>query len=359
MLALLAWASLSVAPVSAHEEVNGVGNVIDAVEPDLPGIIVQVQISVADQLVVENRTATELAVLGEQDEPFLRVGRDGVFANVRSPTWFRSNDPTGAFPVPPAADATAEPQWARVSRQRSWGWFDHRLHRVQLGAAPPSDRPATLERWKVPMRYGDRDIVVRGRRVFRPVRGGFVSKITKQLPGTEASILPGRVPGIFLKVTTDATVTLFDDGRQPFARLGPQGAEVNEASPKWTFTVSARTGQRPKGDVGTDVSARWRVLSTAPQVAWLEPSAQYPREELPEDVIEAGREQVVHRWGVSARVGDDWLGLEGETSWVPVHREEGGGTLPWHLIVPGALGFLAAAAEAVRRVVRRSVGRHV
>ncbi len=324
----LAFVLVAVAPALAHEEVSGVTNVIDAVEPALPGVTIQVQISVADQLLVENATTVELAVLGERDEPFLRIGPDGAFANLRSPTWYRSNDPTGAFPVPPSADASAQPQWVRIAREPSWGWFDHRLHRVQLGVAPPSDRPITLERWSVPMRYGDRDVVVRGRREFRPVRGAFTSEITKQIPGAEASILPGRLPGIFLRVTGSETVTLYSNDDQPFARVEPKGAEVNEASPTWALTASAKTGQPPKADVGPGVAPRWRKLTAAAQLAWLERRAQYPREEPPADVLEAGRTEVVRRWSVPARVGDERLAIEGTTSWVPSHAGAKTGSFP-------------------------------
>src|SRR5581483_3341602 len=89
-------------PASAHQTVPGVVDVLDRVVPPLPaGVTVQVAVSVSDQLVVANPTPTDLVVLGDDGEPFLRIGAQGTFANLRSPTWYRDNDPTGSTPPPP------------------------------------------------------------------------------------------------------------------------------------------------------------------------------------------------------------------------------------------------------------------
>lgn len=344
---------LLVQSASAHEEVIGVRNTIDAVDPPLPGVTIQVRISVADQLLVANPTHTELAVLGEQKEPFLRIGSDGAFANLRSPTWYRSNDPTGAIPVPPRADASAAPEWVHIAREPAWGWFDHRLHRVQLTAAPPVAGPVTLERWTVPMRYGDRDVVVRGRREFRRVRGGFRSEITEQIPGAEATVVPGPVPGIFLRMTGAETVTLFEDGNVPFARIGPSGAEANEASATWALTAEARTGTPPRGDIGKGVTPRWQRQGSRAQLFWLEPRARYPADEPPASVVDARRTVVVRRWSVPVRVGDDRHELAGTTRWIPTHPVSGGGST-LRIALFGGLGAAVVAALVVARRRRKS-----
>ncbi len=336
-----------------HEEIGGVRNVLDEVDPPLPGVTIQVRISVADQLVVANPTGTELAVLGEQGEPFLRIGPDGALANVRSPTWFRSNDPTGAFPVSPRADADAAPEWLRVAREPAWGWFDHRLHRVQLGVLPPSDEPVELERWEVPMRYGDRNVVVRGRREYRPARGAFRTVVTDQVEGAEATVLAGTLPGIFLRVTGDETLTLLEEGDVPFARIGPEGAEVNETSATWSLTASARSGAAPAGDVGTRAAPRWKRIAPDPFLGWLEPRTRYQAEEPPRAVLEAGREQVVHRWSIPVRIGDERHMLAGTTSWVPAHPQAASGPVVAILVAAVALLTLVGVGVVLRRRRRR------
>jgi hypothetical protein len=348
-VAAVAWVFVSVVHAWAHEEVSGVRNVLEAVEPWLPGVTIQVRISVADQLLVSNPTSTQLVVLGEKGEPFLRFGPDGAFANLRSPTWYRSNDPTGALPVPPRADASATPDWALIAREPAWGWFDHRLHRVNLGVAPPSTRPITLERWEVPMRYGDRGVIVRGRREFRPVRGAFVSEVTEQIPGAVATILPGKLPGIFLRVTGRATVTLYETGNVPFARVGPKGAQVNEASATWVLSNEVKTGAPPTGAVGAGVHPRWRRADRAAQLAWLEPRTQYPAEEPPRSIVDARRTVVLRRWSIPVRAGGRRDDLKGTTSWVPVHPRGKSGT-PWGPIaVAGVLVSLMGLAYIARR----------
>lgn len=331
--------------MAAHEEVAGVRPVIDAVEPPLPGVTIQVRISAADQLVVANPTPNELAVIGELDEPFLRIGPDGVFANVRSPTWYRSNDPTGSLPVPPTADADASPRWGRISREPSWGWFDHRMHRVQLRVPPDTDGPVTLERWTIPMRYGDRDVQVRGRRVFRPVRGGFRAEITRQMQGLEASILPGTIPGVLLRVSTDEPVTIFDADDVPMAQVLPSGLRVNEASSTWSLTTSARTGRPPEGDVGPGVKPRWREQGKVRQLVWLEPRATFGAEEPPGDLT---RERVVKRWSIPLKVAGARRSIEGTITWLPTHAAR---RVPWLPVVIG--GVLVAGAAGVLVARRR------
>lgn len=315
---------------------------IDAIEPRLPGVTIQVHISAADQLVVENPTTTELAVVGEQGEPFLRIGPDGAFANTRSPTWYRSNDPTGSFPVPPQADPLAPPEWARVSREPAWGWFDHRLHRAALTAAPAGDGPVTLERWRVPMRYGEREVVVRGRRIYSVPRGAFTSAVTEQLPGAEATVLAGRMPVVFLRLAGARELTLFEDDGTPIARLGPQGAEVNEASPTWALTAAVRTGRRP--DAAGGPGPVWRRLDPTPQLAWLELRARYPQAEPPENLV--SRRAVVKRWRVPAQVDGRRSTLAGSTTWVPAGHDQEQGGFPWWPVVAGA-ALLALAGAAV------------
>ncbi|MCU1485651.1 MAG: hypothetical protein JWN67_2397, partial [Actinomycetia bacterium] len=51
-----------------------------------------------------NRSSHELTVLGYEDEPYLRIGRDGVFENRRSPATYLNATRTGG--EQPPADAT-------------------------------------------------------------------------------------------------------------------------------------------------------------------------------------------------------------------------------------------------------------
>jgi len=73
--------------------------------------------SVTAQLVVANPTATELAALDGNGQPFLRIGPDGVLANLASPCWYLSNSPNGDADVPAEAQTGARARWARVAAE--------------------------------------------------------------------------------------------------------------------------------------------------------------------------------------------------------------------------------------------------
>ncbi|MBW3536975.1 MAG: hypothetical protein KY395_04280, partial [Actinobacteria bacterium] len=200
-----------VEPTAAHQEVAGVTNVLDSVEPALPeGVTIQVTRSVADQLVAENTSGVALEVLDDEGEAFLRIGPGGVEADVASPEWHRSNSPEGLPTLPDGVSETAEPQWVNVSPDPSWGWFDHRLHEAPV-AMPPAAAPGedvVLDRWEVPMRFGETSIRVRGRRLFSRPAGWFRHEIESPIPGMRVSVLEGNVPAIFLTARGQADVEL-------------------------------------------------------------------------------------------------------------------------------------------------------
>ena len=328
-------------PAAGHEEVPGVASVLDAVEPALPaGVTVQVRVSAADQLLVENRTPTELTVLGESGEPFLRIGPQGVLANLLSPAWHLSNDPEGAQ-VPPEADPAKPPRWGRVSRDPSWGWFDHRLHRARLAIAPAA-RPGEvvrLEEWTVPYRYGATSGAFRGHREYAPPAGAFEARVLSAPDGMTATVLPGPVPGLLVQAQRPVVV-LGAEG-EPFVRFTATGAEANEASPTWALTVRAKTGRVPAGELGARLPARWAVQAGQPSLLWLEPRAAYGA-----DAPAADRE--VKRWEVPLEGGGV---VRGETRWVPLAaapaREPDRSVLPY--VLGAAVVLVVGTALVLRR----------
>lgn len=123
-----------------------------------------------DYLRVTNTTGTQLVVLGYEREPYLRIGPDGVFENRHAPTtWLnrdRYADLTGVE-VPDDVDASAAPDWVRVSTGTSYAWFDHRTQwmnrdeRPEPVAAAP-DRSHPLRDWVVAFELGGRALGVAG-----------------------------------------------------------------------------------------------------------------------------------------------------------------------------------------------------
>ena len=83
-LAVLALAG----PASAHVGGGAAGSNYDgrvlSVTPEVPGLSVRI-LQFGDELELVNHTSTEVMVPGYSDEPYLRIGADGVWRNANSP----------------------------------------------------------------------------------------------------------------------------------------------------------------------------------------------------------------------------------------------------------------------------------
>jgi hypothetical protein len=112
-------------------------------------------------------------VLGYQDEPYLRVGPDGVFENVRSPATYLNRDRRATTPVPGSADAEAEPEWRKVGGGTVVRWHDHRTHWMgeqdpAAVRAAPDVLHVVIPDWVVPMRHDGTRIEATGDLVWIP-----------------------------------------------------------------------------------------------------------------------------------------------------------------------------------------------
>lgn len=137
-----------------------------SVEPDTPGLEVKV-VEAGNRLELANTTGTDAVVMGYKREPYLRVGPDGVFENIRSPATYLNRERLPAEQAPAIADAEAEPEWEKISNGNQARWHDHRVH--YMGIRPPGPvraDPGTerviLPSWEVPIRLGDSEVVVQG-----------------------------------------------------------------------------------------------------------------------------------------------------------------------------------------------------
>jgi hypothetical protein len=349
---------LPAAPAAAHAADPRVVTVVDAVEPPLPaGVVVQVQAGIASQVVVANPTATELSVLGRDGQPFLRVSRAGVLADLDGREFYETSNPVGSGSAAPARVQGRDlpPRFVPIGRASSWGWYDHRLHPSQLAAPADTTRPARLGEFVIPLRYGSTEVAVRGHVEFRPLRGTFevtADLAPEELSGVTVQVLQSnRLPGLFLTNTTRRSFTILGRDGEPFARFGPRGLEVNEASRTRVEDQQAR-------------GATTATPSTTPQFAllggaslsWLDPRLRYPSEAPPEDALRRDEPTTVGRWEVPVEVEGRRTALRGEIRWIPsgastARPEEQRVGL---LVVGGLLaaGVLAAGVLLVRRAAR-------
>ncbi len=173
LLGALAGLLLVAAPASAHGRGSDATNYRSAITepPAAEGLRFRV-VGADEYLGVESTSSEVLIVEGYQQEPYLRIGPDGVWVNDRSPATYLNSDRFARVDVPESADASAEPEWRQVADRPSWIWHDHRIHYMGGGLAPqvtdPAE-PATVNAaWSVPFELGGEPGEVVGRLDYVP-----------------------------------------------------------------------------------------------------------------------------------------------------------------------------------------------
>ena len=315
-------------PAGAHASDPSVRPVIDAVDPAVPGVTVQLAASVTAQLVVSNPTSTTVSVLDVNDQPFLRIGPEGVSANKSSPWWYLTNSPNGDATIPADAHAGAPARWEQVSAEPTWGWFEHRLHPTARRAPPDvtrRHRMTTLARWSIPMYYGGQPFGVKGRIVYEPIRGAVTARLrgpVNPFPDVQVQLAPGRVPALLLVNRSALPVVVTGRDGEPFLRLGPQGAEVNRRSPTWADDARAQGRDLTMASAVADPASppEWAPVAPTQTYSWLEFRGLYERDRPPQRVLDGGKTAVLRAWTVPLEQDGRRVELRGETVWKPVSR---------------------------------------
>lgn len=157
LLALtVALAVVGAGPAAAHDRSEDASNWWSTVvtAPDVPGADWTVYSGGVDIEIV-NRSASEITILGYENEPYLRVGPSGVYLNRNSPAAYLNADRYADVAIPRRADADAEPDWHHVSGAVRYVWHDHRTH--WMAPDPPRGvqqaRGSThlVQTWEIPV----------------------------------------------------------------------------------------------------------------------------------------------------------------------------------------------------------------
>ena len=327
--------AVPVSPAAAHQGDPFVFARIDAIDPAVPGLTVEVRTGPADQLLLVNDTGTPVEVLDADGEPFLRIGPDDVSADVTSAAWHLSNSPEGTARTP----APGPPFWRTVARGSSWGWFDHRMHDREYDTTLV-ETVTRLADWTVPLRVGEREVTVRGHTERRPWEGSFRSRLAEPLPDLDVDVADGRVPGLFARWHGSGTVVIYGIDGEPFARLGPRGTEVNEASPTW------RDDQQLRGvalaPYVEENGPRWHDTGADGILVWLDRRLAYAPGVPSADVLRAREPVTVVEWDIRVDMDGTTRHLQGVTEWVPFPksgRDRGDWRLP---LFAGLLGVFGA-----------------
>jgi hypothetical protein len=139
--------------------------------PAVPGLHVRLT-DLGTKVELTNDTGRDVVVLGYSAEPYLRVGPRGVFENARSPAVTINQSATNPGKPPKSADASAPPEWRKISSGTTATWHDHRAHFMGTDDPPliqrNHDRRLVFDHWTIPLVQGDRSISVRGELVYVP-----------------------------------------------------------------------------------------------------------------------------------------------------------------------------------------------
>lgn len=130
--------------------------VVTGVEPAVPGVTVTA-LRNGEAMTVSDTGPTPITIYGYQHEPYVRIGRDGVWENTLSPAVYLNKEQT-LGEIPKDANADAAPVWKRISSAHRFQWHDHRIH--WMGATDPPaveqapGSPHLIATWKVPFSLG-------------------------------------------------------------------------------------------------------------------------------------------------------------------------------------------------------------
>ena len=357
VLLLTLVGGLLAAPVaSAHENPDGaVAAVLDRTSVPMPGLNVQVVTTrLGPQFVLENPTQTEVTILSRAGDPFLKIGPGGVLANFRSPEWYASKVPTGTVTVPEEAKDGGPPVWARISRESSWGWFDHRLHdRSGTPADQASYQPLqNIGPWSVPVLYGQQPSAIEGHFEYRPALGQFTPSLanSEPMPGVTVQALPGNpTPALLVQnAGPDEVVVLGDEG-EPFLKIAPSGTQANALSPTWAKQQDTSGQAGPKPDA--KAPPQWIMVGANGQYSFVLDRAG-PTGDLAA-LYKIDAPTVVSNWTVTLLRGSERVDVAGQTTLVPIGSEP----INWVFwLVAGVAALLVAAAVVLYLRRRRGAG---
>jgi len=323
-LALAALGPLA-PPAGAHGGDNLARPIFERTSPPMPGIDIQIVFSANYQVLLKNPTPTEVTIMADSGEPYLRIGPDGVMANFKSPSWYNSNVPEGLqkFPQEAQAGVDVTPNWKRVSKEPSWGWYDHRLHPAERYVSKKiqeANKKTTLGHWRIPARYGDAKGELAGRFEFEPVFGSYRAMLKSPealADGVKVQVIPARsVPAMYLENLSSTPVTVLGKEGEPFVRIGPK-AEVNLNSPSWVEMAQAR-GETPEQQADAQAPPNWKEVQSTPRWSWLEFRAINPSKDPPKAIIQRNSPTTVKTWTVPLLIGDKRAEVVGITQFVPV-----------------------------------------
>ena len=311
---VVALTALSLVPgtVMAHQEtaLHALAVVKD-VSPSVDGLEIRVAQLTAPVVIATNRTDEALVIQGVDGEPFLRLRRGKVEANLRSPTSYRAADPTGERPLPEGLRPELEPRWTLLARRSTWSWFDPRIEY----------RRGAHNDWSIPGTLGAQALTISGGFEAMEGHGHFSTQLdnTPEADGLEIRMFDGLVPGMLARNTTDEILRIPGRQGEPFLEIGPKGVFGNERSPDF-YVSGGQTVRRVPAIADPTAPPRWERLSSEPVWSWLEYRARLPARSHQRADLGTARHTVLS-WSTPVTLGDEPFEIEGHVEWIPPRIE--------------------------------------
>ena len=297
---------------SGDEDSATVRAVLGPLPAELEGLRVQLRRTLAPQLLVANPGKQPLTVFDDNGRAFLRIGAEGVEADLGAAAFHRSN--TLMAPGTFGADASRAPNWQVVEPAANWGWFDLRLRTDAVAVADgvrEQGKTAEVGEGRIPVQYGDTRTAIRGHFQFVPEPTGIPeARVTNALaPEVGVRAMNGSArAGLFLSYSGDAPLVVRGADAEPMLRFDARGVSVNRHSVTWQKAAPAGA---PSYEAGSDVS--WTAVSSQPRYGWVDPRIGYLGEVESEDT-----DTVIKRWSIPVTIGEREDAIEGVTEWKPV-----------------------------------------
>ena len=292
----------------AHQEIAIYAlSVIHEVTPAVDGLDIRVAELTAPVVIATNRTGEPFVVEGVDGEPFLRLHRGRVEANLHSPTAYRAADPTGERPLPEGLAPDKPPRWSLLARKATWSWFDPRIEYER----------GQHNEWTIPATIGGRRLTIDGGFEAMEGHGHFQTELDSapNERGLEIRMFDGSVPGMLARNTSSKLLLVPGRQGEPFLKIGPRGVFGNERSPDF-YVSGSQTIRKVPPDADPTASPEWVRLSSEPVWSWLEHRARLPATAGHRGALGTTRHTILS-WTTPLTFGGTDLEIEGHVEWIP------------------------------------------